>query len=169
MSADERVDVVDDRDFVVAQATRREVRQQNLRHRCVYVLVFNDLGELLIHRRTETKDVYPGFWDVACGGVLAAGESYDDAAARELEEECGISGVEMESLFPVQFDDSSTRVCGRVYRCVANGPLRLQEEEVAVVEWIAPLRVAELARDRKFCPDGWLVWQRYLSTKVSPG
>ncbi len=48
--------------------------------------------ELYVHRRTETKDVYPGYLDVCAGGVNAAGESYDTCAARELEEELGVSG-----------------------------------------------------------------------------
>ena len=43
-----------------------------------------------MHRRAEWKDVYPGYWDVCFGGVLGAGEAWDDAAHRELQEEAGI-------------------------------------------------------------------------------
>ena len=37
----------------------------------------------------------PGYWDVAAGGMVAAGETYEQSAARELEEELGVSGVEL--------------------------------------------------------------------------
>ena len=50
-------------------------------HRCTYVLVFNIRGELFIHLRTATKDVYPSHWDVAIGGVLAAGETFAEGTA----------------------------------------------------------------------------------------
>jgi len=81
---DDLVDVVDDGGRVVGRATRREMRARRLPHRSTYILVFNRRGELFIHLRTATKDVYPSHWDVCVGGVVAAGESFDDGAAREL-------------------------------------------------------------------------------------
>ena len=53
-----------------------------------------------MHRRTTTKDVYPGRYDMFCGGIVGAGESYDVCAARELEEELGISGVPLRPAVP---------------------------------------------------------------------
>ncbi len=88
---DELVDVVDDENEVVGVVPRRTLRTENLLHRCTYVFVLNAAGELYVHRRTDTKDVYPGFYDVVAGGVNAAGESYDACARRELEEELGVA------------------------------------------------------------------------------
>src|SRR5262245_51104038 len=90
---DELVDVVDEDDRVVATVTRREVRQRSLLHRCTYVLLENSAGHVLVHRRTLTKDVYPGAYDVFAGGVCAAGESYDECARREVAEEVGVEGA----------------------------------------------------------------------------
>jgi isopentenyldiphosphate isomerase len=56
----ELVDVVDDGNEVVGVAPRRTLRAENLWHRCTYVFVLNPAGELYVHRRTDTKDVYPG-------------------------------------------------------------------------------------------------------------
>ena len=71
---DELVDVMDDAGRTIGTVTRREMRAQRLPHRATYLLVFNDRGELFIHLRTATKDVYPSHWAVTIGGVLAAGE-----------------------------------------------------------------------------------------------
>lgn len=163
MSADELVDVVDQNDVVIAQASRREVRRNTLRHRCVYIVVRSADGKLLIHRRTDTKDIYPGFWDVTFGGVLGAGEAYDAAAARELEEECGLC-VSLQRLFPIAYEDSTNRVCGVVYDCVAAGALRLQADEVSTVEWVELGALPDLLAARQFCPDGLAVLRRYLDT-----
>jgi isopentenyldiphosphate isomerase len=116
MSAAELVDVVDAEDRVIGQATRAEVRAQSLRHRATYILVFNSQGQLFVHRRTGTKDIYPSYYDVAVGGVVGAGERYDDGAQRELAEEPA-SDVLPRPILAFQYEDLENRVNGRVYSC----------------------------------------------------
>jgi isopentenyldiphosphate isomerase len=161
-SAGELVDIVDAEDRVIRQASRAEMRAGRLRHRATYLLVFNRRGELFIHQRTATKDVYPAYWDVAVGGVVGAGESYDDGARRELAEEIGVHDAMPEPLFGFSWDDAGNQVNGRVYRVVTDAPLTLQAEEIQRGEWLPPADVdARIERD-PFCPDGVLVWQRYV-------
>ena len=81
----ELVDIVDDDDRVVATVTRAEMRANRLQHRAVSIAVLSSDGRLLVHRRADTKDLWPGMWDLAAGGVVAAGETYAQAARRELE------------------------------------------------------------------------------------
>ena len=163
MAADEPVDVVDEHDRVVGRASRAEVRARRLRHRATYLLVFNRRGELFIHLRTATKDVYPSHWDVAVGGVVGAGESYDDGARRELTEEVGIADAVPEPLFDFCHEDATNQVNGRVYRVVSDGPLVLQPEEVVRGEWLPVAEVRDrIARD-PFCPDGVVAFERYLA------
>jgi NUDIX domain-containing protein len=64
-------------------------------HRCALAIscidaeiaIRNTAGEIWVHRRTDTKDVYPGLYDMVVGGVLASGEAWEDGARRELKEE----------------------------------------------------------------------------------
>jgi isopentenyldiphosphate isomerase len=163
MTARELVDVVDVGDRVLRQVTRAEMRRDNLLHRAVYLLVFNGRGEILVHRRTETKDVYPGFFDVTVGGVVDAGEDYATAARRELAEEVGITGVAIEPLFEVRFADAATQLIGRAFLVRHDGPIRLQPEEVVWAAFV-PLPEAErIARDERCCPDGVEVLRRHLA------
>ncbi|MFN8640592.1 MAG: NUDIX domain-containing protein [Candidatus Binatia bacterium] len=164
MAADELVDVVDARDRVVGRASRAEMRARRLRHRATYLLVFNGRGELFVHLRTATKDVYPSHWDVAVGGVVAAGESYEAGARRELAEELGIHDVEPEVLFDFTYADAANQVNGRVYRVRWDGPVVLQAEEVVRGEWLPLARVRARTRREPFCPDGVAVLERYLAT-----
>ncbi len=163
MSSTELVDVVDDHDRVLRQTTRGEMRRQHLRHRSVYILVFNPVGQLFVHQRTATKDVFPSHWDVAVGGVLAAGETYDDGAARELHEEIGVAGVPLRRLFPLRYDDAANHVCGMVYSCTVDAPLRLDPEEVVAGEWLDLIAVLERMQQQPFCPDGLEVLRVYLA------
>src|SRR6185369_7241845 len=131
MASSELIDVVDADDRVVKQATRGETRRQNLRHRATYILVFNPKGQLFVHQRTQTKDVYPGYFDVCVGGVVAAGESYEDGARRELAEEIGVTDAPLRRLVSFQFTDPTNQVNGTVFSCTYDGPLRLQAEEIS--------------------------------------
>ena len=113
MADDELVDVVDENDRVLRTVRRDEMRREGLRHRATYVLLFNSTGQLFVHRRTSDKDVYPSYFDCAFGGVVGAGESYDEAARRELAEEAGLEGIPLrrigtvggDSLFGVKLVD----------------------------------------------------------------
>ncbi len=163
----EEVDVVNADDRVIGRATREDVRRRNLRHRAAYVLVFNSQGQLFVHQRSATKDVYPSRFDVAIGGVVAAGETYEAAASRELAEEIGVIGVQPRFILQFQFEDAVGRVNGRVYSCDYDGPLTLQAEEITSGEWLDLDEVLERTRKGEFCPDGVEALYRYLDRLAS--
>jgi isopentenyldiphosphate isomerase len=163
MSGDDLVDVVDEADRVIGQAARRDVRRKNLRHRSVYVLVFNAAGQLFVHRRTLSKDVFPGHWDVAVGGVLNAGEGYDEGARRELREELGVTGLTLRRLFPLRWDDSRNRVAGVVYSCSSDGPFQLQASEIAEGRWMDLDVLLDRTQRDPFCPDSLEALRLYLA------
>lgn len=135
-SADELVDVVDEHDVVTAVVTRSEMRSRRLRHRTVFIAVTNPSGDVLVHRRADHKDVWPGRWDLAAGGVLAAGEMYDAGAVRELAEELGIEGVALERLGSGTYEDAAVAEIATVYRVRWDGPVRFADGEVAEARWM---------------------------------
>ena len=154
MSADELIDVLGEDGGVVRQATRRQVRGENLLHRSVYILVFNSRGQLFIHQRTSTKDVYPDHWDVAVGGMLGAGEDPTTGAFRELHEELGVQTTTLRQLFSFRFQEDGNRVIGVVFSCTWDGSMQLQSAEIARGEWLDLDAVVERSRRDRFCPDG---------------
>ncbi|MEI6084584.1 MAG: NUDIX domain-containing protein [Verrucomicrobiota bacterium] len=83
-------DVVDEFDQVTGQATRADVHRQQLRHRAIHVLLFNSRSELLVQKRSATKDTFPLCYDSSASGHLDSGEDYDACARRELREELGL-------------------------------------------------------------------------------
>jgi isopentenyldiphosphate isomerase len=153
LPGDELVDVVDDAGLPIATVTRREMRARRLPHRVVYLLVFNRRGELFIHLRTPVKDVYPGYWDVAVGGVLAAGETFEAGGRRELAEELGVEAP-LGAGVPFRYADAATVLHGMIYATRHDGPFRLQAEEIVRGEFVdLPTLDVRTSRD-SFCPDG---------------
>ena len=164
----ELVDVVDDDGRAIGTVSRREMRARRLPHRSTYVLVFNRRGELFVHLRTADKDVFPAHWDVAIGGILAAGEAFDDGARREAHEELGVA-VEVEPLFPLRYEDAHTVLHGVAYRAVHDGPFRLQPEEIVRGEFVALSALDERIAREPFCPDGLAVLAEYRRRVVDGG
>lgn len=146
-------------------APRSRVRAENLRHAATAIVVFNDAGELYVHQRTDTKDVFPGLFDFAAGGVLAAGESPDDGAARELAEELGIDGVSMTPIGQADYADAHTSYRAFLYRTVWNGPIRMQPEEVQWGGWMSLTELQQrIAADpASFVPDSVALWPHLTS------
>lgn len=165
---EEMVDLVDEDDQVIGRSTRGEVRRRNLLHRGTGVLCRNSAGEVYVHRRTRSKDLWPGLYDAFAGGVVASGESYEDAARRELAEELGVVGVELRPMVKQRYRGPELQNWNVVFEAVWDGPITHQAEEVA---WGAFLPVAELRRRLDtwtFVPDG-LQALRWFLDREDPG
>ncbi len=130
------------------------MREQGLIHRACYILVFNEQGQLFLQKRTDTKDLYPSCWDIAAGGVVLAGESYELSAERELQEELGVEVENFTHLFDQYFEEDENRVWGSIFSCVHNGPFVLQKEEVADGFFMDVAAIFELSSREDFTPDG---------------
>ena len=161
---EEIVIVVDDDNRPVAELPRRRVRDENLPHRATCIFVFDRRGRVLVQRRTVVKDLYPGFYDLAAGGVVAAGESYEQCAEREAEEELGIRDTVLAPKFDFYYGDEHNRCFGRVFACVHDGPFTLQPEEVESVRFHA---VGEIAGGgiAPVTPDTLLAFNRLLESE----
>ncbi|WP_456473646.1 NUDIX hydrolase YfcD [Desulfolithobacter sp.] len=153
-AAFETVQIVDENNREIAAVPRHIMREQNLIHRASYILVFNREGKLFVQKRTMNKDVYPGSFDIAAGGVVLAGESYEEAAQRELAEELGVKGVKLNFLFDRYYEDSTNRVWGRIFSCRHDGPFVLQKEEVDWGRFMDMTEIMALGEREPVTPDG---------------
>ncbi|WP_272676622.1 NUDIX hydrolase YfcD [Providencia huaxiensis] len=167
----EWVDIVDEDNTVIAQATRSQMRAENLRHRATYIVVHDGMGKILVQRRTDIKDFHPGFLDATAGGVVTKGENILGSAKREAEEELGIAGVPFAEHGHFYFEDAHCRVWGGLFSCVSHGPFALQESEVAEVSWLTPKEIS--ARCDEFTPDSlkalslWLTRNNELEKTIT--
>ncbi len=150
---DEIVTIVDKRNRMIGTASRSAMRKGMLLHRASFVILFNSLEQIFVQRRTPIKDVYPGNYEPAAGGVVLAGESYESCARRELWEELGVSGVRLSSHGDFYFEDVFCRVWGRVFSCIHDGPFVLQQEEVESGRFMGLEMIWAESRIKSFTPD----------------
>lgn len=122
-------DIVDAEDRVIGQASRHEVHAKKLLHRAVHIFVFNTKGELFLQRRSQWKDTHPLRWDSSAAGHVNAGQTYDETAPREIEEELGVSAP-VELLWSLDPGPQTGWEHVRIYRAQHDGPFQLNPAEL---------------------------------------
>ncbi|MFG2829375.1 NUDIX hydrolase [Streptomyces sp. NPDC048434] len=166
LNADEILDVVDEDDQVVGQAPRGEAYARRMRTRCAFVLARDDRDRIFVHRRTPQKLVFPSHYDMFVGGVVGAGETYDQAALREAEEELGVQGLEPpQPLFKFLYETAEHTWWSAVYQVRCTLPVAPQESEI---EWSAFLTEEELVRrldEWPWTPDGLAAYRELVARR----
>lgn len=152
-AGDELVEEVDLDGHVLRIVTRAQMRAERLRHRCTYISVLTGDDEIVVHKRADWKDVYPGWWDLAFGGVCDPGESWDESARRELAEEAGLSGVELEPVGPMSCEGDDGAVVGRIYLARTDAELTCPDGEVVAVDRIPVDELDAWIKGRNVCVD----------------
>ena len=155
-AGDELVDIVDEFDHVVDSVPRRVMRAERLRHRAVFIAVVDGMGRLLVHRRSALKDVWPSWCDIAVGGVVGAGETYLEAAHRELAEEVGVTTETLGELDLGEsrpYDDDQVSLMARCYVVTSEGPFTFDDGEVVEAWWVHRDGLEDLLLRERFLPD----------------
>lgn len=168
LSADEVLDIVDEDDHVVGQAPRGEAYARRLRHRSVFVLARDAQDRIFVHRRTDRKLIFPSHYDMWVGGVVGAGESYDEAALREAEEELGVSGLPRpEPLFRFLYESEEHTWWSALYEVRCTLPVQPQVEEVAWHTFLTDEELAARLPEWEWVPDGLEAYRRFQTWQAA--
>ncbi|MFC4036072.1 NUDIX hydrolase [Streptomyces polygonati] len=166
LSADEIIDIVDEHDNVVGRSPRGEAYARGLRHRCAFILARDAQDRIFVHRRTARKLVFPSLYDMFVGGVVGAGESYDETALREAEEELGVSGLpQPEPLFRFLYEDGPRRWWSAVYQVRCELPVAPQPEEVAWHTFLTEEELTARLPEWEWVPDGLAAYHRLIALR----
>jgi hypothetical protein len=128
------------------------VRAKKLIHRSTYILVLNSPNQLFLRKRSSSKDMYPGRCDPAVGGVVLAGESYDEGAGVNSKKS-SVSGVRLNTLFDFYFSDGTAPVWGRD-SCTHDGEIILQRQEIESGDFLEIEHILERSETEPFTRDG---------------
>ncbi len=99
----ELLDVVDENGMPTGEVVPREkAHAEGIRHRTSHVWLVrfrNGSIQILLQKRCETKDSWPGCYDISSAGHIPAGMDFIPSALRELREELGVRAVPEELIF----------------------------------------------------------------------
>lgn len=154
--------IADDDDNVLGKATYDERKAKSLTSRAANVLVFNSKGELFMHKRSLSLDLYPGMWDVKFGGFVRYGESYEAAALRELNEEAAITGAALIEVFRMKSRRPENRTNRKVFKCTYNGKITLDPAEVAEGKFVTVKEAERMMKKGKLSPSAQDIFREWL-------
>ncbi len=88
----ELVDLVDSNGKIIKTGVERQesMKLGGLHVQVALVVIINSAGNILVHKRSKTKKLHPGYLDHACGAIQS-GESPETAGVREAKEELGVT------------------------------------------------------------------------------
>lgn len=119
-------------------------------------------------RRSETHSRFPGCYDLMVGGAVNVGESYEEAAARELSEELGVR-VPVRFMFKFLCQEGISPVWFGVHEAVVTEPLIPDPSEIAWQGWLTEAELREVVDQRLFVPGGRKALCRYLESGSGSG
>lgn len=148
----EILDIVDEQGVPTGEKIERnKAHELGIAHRTSHVWIIrekNDKIQVLLQKRSEMKDSYPGRYDISSAGHIPAGVNFIPSALRELKEELGYEAKEEQLIYcgkrRFQFDQifhgrpfHDNQVSGIYALWLDREPedFILQTEEVAEVRW----------------------------------
>ncbi|MEQ8146159.1 NUDIX domain-containing protein [Streptomyces sp. OP7] len=164
----EMVERVDEDDRIVGLVSRSEAIRRRWPHRVATVVCRDTRGRILVHRRPDGVARFPGGLNWMLGGAAEPGETYEEAAARELAEELGVRARPALVL--------SFRCAGVIspywlglHEVVVTGPVTPDPREIAWCDWLTEPRLAELVRDERFVPGAREAYDRWTALRRRSG
>ena len=122
-------------------------------HLVVHLHVFDPEGRLLLQRRSAHKDLYPGRWDTAVGGHVAAGESVRQALKREALEELGLDATAAKPVHDYLHRNEHESEYVHAFRMLSSGPFLANPEEIDEVQFFPGVRIETLLGSSLFTPN----------------
>lgn len=161
------IDVVNDLDEPVGQVKRRNVFEVRENFRVVHAFLFNDRGELLLQKLSPVRKRHPGYWGSSVAGYLFAGEDYETAIRRRVQQELGVEGSDLRFAQKASMDDSGCKKFISLFVGQYGGPLRPDPSQIADVEFLSLDDLRRMRDDqvRRFTPTFLHLLDAYLSQR----
>ncbi|PCI90545.1 hypothetical protein COB18_00475 [Candidatus Kaiserbacteria bacterium] len=148
-----KITFTDENDNVLGSGTKEDVWKKGIWHRVVRVYLINSKGEVLITRRAASLVSCPGKWNDSASGHVDEGETYQQAALRELNEEVGISGIYLRKISKIKCSetDESEKIKNRfttIFTGQYDGEVNFNPSEVEQIRWVHLRELKDLVKEQ---------------------
>lgn len=167
----ELFNILDETGKTIGHATREECHNYSfLLHGVIHVLVFNGSSDVLLQKRSMTKEIQPGKWDTSVGGHINCYETLEEALNRETEEELGIRDAVFEKLYNYIMVSDIEREFVTTFRCFWDGTISFQKSEIEEVRFFSSDEIESLLGSEYFTPnfeEEWIYYKNWLKNNAN--
>lgn len=162
----EYLDIVNEKDEVISRATMEEIYAKKLMHRIVHILIFNSQGEMALQLRSKYKSFCPIHWSTTVGGHVFSGESYEEAALREFQEELGIQQPIISKYKDFYNDGKNLKKILVTFEIKYDCPFNINPAEVQKVEFFTLEQIQKMINQgEKFHPELLFLLKKHFGIK----
>jgi isopentenyl-diphosphate delta-isomerase len=164
---EELVVLVDSDDNVVGSDYKLATHRAGALHRAFSVIIWDNLGRLLLQKRNVRKYHSGGLWTNACCGHPRPDEDVATAASRRLEEEMGFTCT-LEALGTIHYRAELDKgmiehELVHVFRGLYDGMVAPDYDEVESYRWS---RLEDVRADISTTPEHFTAWfRKYVAAK----
>ena len=139
------IDVLDSNGLRTGETLpRKEIHELGKWHRAVHFYLFDNENNILLQKRSQFVDHYPGMLSISLTGHIDAGEGSFQALKREIQEELSLNSEKMDLQFLFSFKREASlspkyidRQFNDVYMCKSDFKLKdLKKDESETSQFI---------------------------------
>lgn len=165
----EYFDILDENGNLTGEKKLRNLVHKNGDWRkSVHVWIVNSDNQVLMQKRSPTKESHPDMWDISFAGHITAGDTSIETVIKEGKEELGIDVVQSKIQFLFTYKKQSVLNNGTfinnefndVYLLKMNvdlSKIRLQEEEVSDIKWFSIDEIKAILKEKRA---GYLIHEK---------
>ncbi|MXX20232.1 MAG: isopentenyl-diphosphate Delta-isomerase [Cenarchaeum sp. SB0665_bin_23] len=127
-------------------------------HRAFTALLFDEMGRLLLTRRSPTKMLWPNKWDGTVASHPYAGDTFVSSAQRRIPEELGVH-CSLDYIFKFEYHvsdgerGSENEICGTLIGTIHDTP-NPAPSEISKTQFVLPSQI-DTSKPQEYCP--WML------------
>lgn len=144
----EYLDLVDENDNVIGKEDRNIIYKKDLNNfRVINIMIINSENKIIVPKRSGNRRLFPNCYDCSVGGHVSSGETYEEAAYRELEEELGISNVKLEEIGYFKSSELNTSSFLKMYKLIYDGDLNYDKDGIQEIFYMDKEEIRKLIEE----------------------
>ena len=144
----EYLDLVDENDNVIGKEDRNIIYKKDLNNfRVINIMIINSENKIIVPKRSGNRRLFPNCYDCSVGGHVSSGETYEEAAYRELEEELGISNVKLEEIGYFTPSELNTSSFSKMYKLIYDGDLNYDKDGIQEIFYMDKEEIRKLIEE----------------------